>query len=153
VNAVRTIRGELNLSPSLELKALVKTHSGHAGEILAGNMLFLKKLSRADILKIGGDVEKPKGSSVAVRTHVEVYVPLEGLLDVDLEIERINKEMDKLKETAAFLGKKLSNEDFIARAPQQIVVKEKEKYEDCMKKMDRVRENLRKMLDLKGAQS
>jgi valyl-tRNA synthetase len=153
VNAVRTIRGELNLSPSLELKALVRTHSDHAGEILAGNMVFLKKLSRADIQKIGGDVEKPKGSSVAVRTHVEVYVPLEGLLDVDLEIERITKEMDKLKETADFLGKKLGNEDFIARAPQQIVAKEREKYEDCMKKMERVRENLRKMLDLKGARS
>jgi valyl-tRNA synthetase len=131
VNAVRTIRGELNLSPSLELKALVRTHSGHAGEILAGNMVFLKKLSRADIQKIGGDVEKPKGSSVAVRTHVEVYVPLEGLLDVDLEIERITKEMDKLKETADFLGKKLGNEDFIARAPQQI---DKEGYGGCMKK-------------------
>jgi len=150
VMAIRTIRGELNISPSLELKAVVKTHAGHTRDILTDNMLFLKKLSRADIQKIGPDIEKPKGSSVAVRTHVEVYVPLEGLLDLDLEIERINKEMEKLEETAAFLGKKLNNEDFVGRAPKEIVAKEKEKYDDCMRKMDRVRENLQKMLALKG---
>jgi len=151
VMAIRTIRGELNISPSIELKAVVKTHADHAEDILVENMLFLKKLSRADIQKIGADIEKPKGSSVAVRTHVEVYVPLEGLLDLDLEIERINKEMEKLEETASFLGKKLNNEDFVGRAPKEIVAKEKDKYEDCMRKIARVKENLLKMLDLKGA--
>ncbi len=150
VTAIRTIRGELNISPSIELKAVIKTHADHAKDILAENMLFLKKLSRADIREIGADVEKPKGSSVAVRTHVEVYVPLEGLLDLDLEIERINKEMEKLEETASFLGKKLNNEDFIGRAPKEIVAKEKDKYDDCIRKMERVKENLQKMLALQG---
>ncbi|HYQ48066.1 MAG TPA: valine--tRNA ligase, partial [Thermodesulfovibrionales bacterium] len=153
VTAIRTIRGELNLSPTLELRALVKTHSDHAFGILSENMLFLKKLARADIIKIGGDLEKPGGSSVAVRSHVEVFVPLEGLLDVDLEIERIRKEMTKLEETAHFLGSKLRNEEFLGRAPQQIVAKEREKFDDCMKKIERVRENLQKMLDLKGGGS
>jgi valyl-tRNA synthetase len=153
VTAVRTIRGELNLSPTLELKALVKTHSDHAREILSENMLFLKKLGRADILKIGGDIQKPRGASVAVRSHVEIFVPLEGLLDVDLEIERIRKDMSRLEETSAFLGKNLGNQDFTSRAPREIVAKEKEKYDDCMKKMERLEENLQKMLDLKGGQS
>ncbi len=153
VTAVRTIRGELNLSPTLELKALVKTASDLATDILRGNLLFLKKLSRANIENIGVTVDKPKGSSVAVRTHVEVYVPLEGLLDIDLEIERIHKDMEKLEETASFLGKKLGNEDFVGRAPKEIVAKEREKYEDCMRKTDRVRENLQKMLDIREAQS
>ena len=151
VMAIRTIRGELNISPSIELMAMVKTHTGHAQDILAENILFLKKLGRADIRKIGTGVEKPKGSSVAIRTHVEVYVPLEGLLDLDLEIERIMKEMEKLEETASFLSKKLNNEDFVGRAPKEIVAKEKDKYEDCMRKLERVKENLQKMLDLKGA--
>jgi valyl-tRNA synthetase len=153
VMAIRTIRGELNLPPTLELKALVKTNNEKAQDILHENMLFLRKLARADIVKIGGDVIKPRGSSVAVRTHGEVYVPLEGLLDVDLEMERIKKEMEKLEETAAFLGKKLNNEDFISRAPKDVVAKEKEKYQDCTRKMERVQENLQKMLELKGARS
>jgi valyl-tRNA synthetase len=153
VMAVRTIRGELNLSPTRELKALVKTHSVHAQDILAGNMLFLKKLARADIAGISGDIERPRGSAVAVRTHVEVYVPLEGLLDLDLEIERIGKEMARLEETAGFLGRKLRNEDFIRRAPGEIVAKEKEKYDDCMRKLERTAENIQKLRDLKGSPS
>ena len=153
VTAVRTIRGELNLSPTLEVKALVKTHSDRVRMILENNLLFLQKLARTDIGKIGADLEKPSGAAVAVRSHVEVFVPLEGLLDVDLEIERIRKEMAKLEETAGFLGKKLRNEDFVNRAPKEIVAKEKDKYDDCMKKIERVRENLQKMLDLKDRQA
>jgi valyl-tRNA synthetase len=153
VTAVRTIRGELTLSPTMELKALVKTHSDRVREILKDNLLFLEKLARADIRKIGPDLEKPSGASVAVRSHVEVFVPLEGLLDIDLEIERIRKEMARIEETAGFLGKKLRNRDFLSRAPKDIIAKEKDRYDDCMNKMERIKENLQKMLDLKGKQA
>ena len=60
--------------------------------------------------------------------------------------------MTKLEETSVFLGKKLGNQDFISRAPGEIIAKEKEKYDDCIKKMERLKENLQKMLDLKGGQ-
>ncbi len=153
VLAIRTIRGELSISPSVELKAYVKTGTSHAKDILADNIVFLRKLSRAEIPQIGAEVEKPNGSSVAVRRHVEVYVPLEGLLDLDLEIERINKEMQRLEETAEFLGRKLNNPEFLSRAPKEIVAKEKDKYDDCMRKRELVGENLGRMLDLKGAAS
>ena len=150
VMAIRTIRGELDLSPTRELKAEIKTNSESAHDVLSRNMLFLEKLARADIRNIGGTIEKPGGSAVAVRTHVEVYVPLAGLLDVDREIERIKKDMHKLEETAAFLRNKLTNEDFLGRAPKEVVDKEREKYDDCSRKMERVQENLKKMLELKG---
>ncbi len=153
VTAVRTIRGELNLSPTLELKAMVKIHDDRVQDILETNIVFLQQLARAEIEKIGGEIEKPSGSSVAVRSHVEVYVPLEGLLNVDLEIERTRKEMSKLEETTEFLDNKLRNEDFISRAPKEIVAKEQAKYDDCMKKMERLKENLQKLLDLKGGQA
>ncbi len=78
-------------------------------------------------------------------------MPLAGLLDVDREIERITKDMAKLEETAIFLKKKLNNRDFLNRAPKDVVDKEREKYEDCSGKMERMEENLRKMIDLKGA--
>jgi valyl-tRNA synthetase len=147
VMAIRTIRGELNLSPTLELKAFIKTNSARAMEILQGNLLFLEKLARADVQKMGVDVEKVKGSSVAIRSSVEVYVPLEGLLDLDLEIERLGKEAEKLNESAAFLDRKLANEDFLKRAPREVVEKEREKYEECMRKKDRIRENLQRLFD------
>lgn len=108
VTGIRTIRGELNLSPSLELKAYIKTLSDDAEAVLSGNLTYFKKLAKADVIEIGSDVKKIKGSSVAVRNHVEVYVPLEGLLNLDLEIERLKKEEAKVDESIAFLNKKLS---------------------------------------------
>ena len=150
VTGIRTIRGELNLSPGLELKAHIKTLSKDAGEVLSGNLTYLKKLARVDIIEIGPDVKKIKGSSVAVRNHVEVYVPLEGLLDLDLEISRLKKEEAKVDESLSFIDNKLRNEGFLKRAPKEVIEKEKEKYEECLRKKERVLENLKKLYEAKG---
>jgi valyl-tRNA synthetase len=150
VTGIRTIRGELNLSPSLELKTYIKTLSTDAEAVLSGNLTYLKKLARADIKEIGADVMKMKGSSVAVRNHVEVYVPLEGLLNLDLEIERLRKEVQKADESLDFIGKKLKSENFIKKAPKEVIAKEQEKYEECMRKKERIVENLQKLYDAGG---
>lgn len=150
VTGIRTIRGELNLSPSLELKAHIKTLSEEARDVLSGNITYLKKLAKADVTEIGPDVMKIKGSSVAVRKHVEVYVPLEGLLNLDFEIERLKKEEAKGEESIIFLNKKLLNEDFLKRAPKEVIAKERDKYEECLRKKERILENLQKLYEARG---
>jgi len=150
VLGIRSIRGELNLSPALELKAHIKTLSDKAHDVLSGNLAYLKKLARVEVVKIGPDVMKIKGSSVAVRNHVEVYVPLEGLLNLDSEIERLRKEEARIEESLIFLSNKLQNEGFVKRAPKDVVAKEQEKHEECLRKKERILENLRKLYEAKG---
>ncbi len=150
VMAVRTIRGELNLPPSLELKAHIKTLTPAAEEILRKDILYLQKLARAVAAEVGGDVVKPRGASAAVRTAVEVYVPLEGLLNIDLEIDRLMREEEKVDQTISQLNRKLRNEDFLKRAPQDVVAKEKEKYDECLQKKERIREHIRKFQEAGG---
>ncbi|MGC2063941.1 MAG: valine--tRNA ligase [Thermodesulfovibrionales bacterium] len=150
VMGIRTIRGELNLSPSLELKAAVRTRTSQAEEIIGRNLTCIRKLARADMVEIGSGVMKPRGSAAAIRTFVEVYVPLEGLLDLKAEIERLRKEDEKLDETIDFLNKKLLNEDFLKRAPKDIVVKEREKYDECLRKKERIQDNVRKLYEAGG---
>jgi len=150
VTGIRTIRGELNLSPSLELKAYIKTLSKDAKTVLSGNLTYFKKLAKADVIEIGADVKKIKGSSVAVRNHVEVYVPLEGLLNLDLEIERLKKEEAKIEESIVFLSKKLLSEAFLKRAPREVIAKEQDKHEECLRKKERILENLQKLYEAKG---
>ncbi|MHB8882027.1 MAG: valine--tRNA ligase [Thermodesulfovibrionales bacterium] len=150
VMGIRTIRGELNLSPARELTASIKTHTEEARAILTRNMTYVRKLARAEITEIGTAVEKPRGSAAAVRDFVEVYIPLEGLLDLDLEIERLRKEEDKLDEAMSFVNKKLMNEDFLKRAPREIIAKEKEKYEESLRKKERLRENMKKLYEAGG---
>jgi valyl-tRNA synthetase len=150
VMGIRTIRGELNLSPSLELRAMVRTQTSQAEEMISRNLACIRKLARADIVEIGGGVVKPRGSAAAIRTFAEVYVPLEGLLDLKAEIERLRKENEKLDETIVFLNKKLLNEDFLKRAPKDIVLKEREKYDECVRKKERVQDNIRKLHEAGG---
>jgi valyl-tRNA synthetase len=150
VSGIRTIRGELGLSPSLVLRAHIKTRTGKAAEVLNRNLAYLNKLARAEMIEIGGEVRKPKGAAAAVRDFVEVYVPLEGLLNVDLEIDRLKKDEAKVEESIAFLNKKLLNEDFLKRAPKDIIAKEKEKYEECLRKKDRILENIKKLYEVGG---
>jgi valyl-tRNA synthetase len=150
VLGIRSIRGELNLSPGLELKAYVKTLNEKAQDVLSGNLAYLKKLAKVEVVKIGPDVMKIKGSSVAVRNHVEVYVPLEGLLNLDIEIDRLRKEEARIEESLIFLSKKLHSEDFMKRAPKDVIAKEQEKHEECLRKKERILENLRKLYEAKG---
>jgi valyl-tRNA synthetase len=145
VAGIRTIRGELNLSPSVEVKAHVKTLSAKAKDVLQRDLLYLKKLARADVIELGADVRKPKGSAAAVRDALEVYVPLEGLLNIGVEIDRLNREETKIRETIDFLNRKLMNEDFLKRAPRDVVSKEREKYDDCLRKVERIREHIKKL--------
>ncbi len=150
VTGVRTIRGELNLSPSLELKVYIKTLTEKAGDILRRNLAYLAKLAKSHIVEVGADVQKPKGASAAVRTFSEVYVPLEGLLNIEMEIDRLKKEEARVEQSIVFLDKKLLNEDFLKRAPKDVVLKEQEKYEECLRRKERIQENMRKLHDAGG---
>jgi valyl-tRNA synthetase len=152
IMSIRTIRGELNIPPSLELKVYVKTLAERAPEILNNNLIYLRRLAKADIMDIGTEVKKPKGSAAAVRNFVEVYIPLEGLINVDLEIDRLKKEETKIEQEMAFLNKKLLNEDFLSKAPKDIVVKEKEKYNECLRKKEINREHIKKLYEVGGKQ-
>jgi valyl-tRNA synthetase len=145
VMSIRTIRGELNLSPALELKVYIKALSDRAKNALTKNMIYIKKLAKADVKKLGTSVRKPKGSASAVRSYAEVYIPIEGLLNIELELERLKKEEANVERTCKFLNKKLLNEDFLNKAPRDVVLKEKEKYDECLKKRERIRENIKKL--------
>ena len=150
VMGIRTIRGELNLSPSRELKVFLKTHAGESTDVLQRNLTYLQKLAKADIAEIGESVAKPRGSAAQVKSFLDVYVPLEGLLNVELEVDRLKKEEAKVDQTLALLNRKLLNEDFVRKAPEEVVLKEKEKHEECLRKKERIRDHINKLYEVGG---
>ncbi len=150
ITGIRTIRGELNIPPSLELFVLIRPYNKETEEILAGNSLYISKLARTRELSIGTEVTKGKGVATSVRDHLEVYVPLEGLLNVDAEIKRLRKDMQKVEQSISSLDRKLLNEDFIRKAPKNVVEKEKIKYNEFMQKKERIIESINKLEELRG---
>jgi valyl-tRNA synthetase len=92
---------------------------------------------------VGPGIQRVEGSAVAVHEGMEVYIPLSGLLDVDAEIKRLQKEMAKIDESLMFLNKKLLNEDFLNNAPKNVLEKDKSKHDDLLTKREKVEENLK----------
>jgi valyl-tRNA synthetase len=148
VTGVRSIRGELNISPAEELDVFIKPFADDVVELLKDNIHYIKRLARAKSVFIDTDVSRPKGSYTSVKDDFEVYVKLAGI-DVDGEITRLEKEKKKLDESITFLKKKLHNEEFLSRAPKHVVDKEQRKYDDLIQKQDKVLDSIEKIRALK----
>ncbi len=149
IMGMRTIRGELNISPSAEIKAAIRTFSDEITGLLKPNLHYIKRLARASDVEIAYDVKKPSDSAACIKDSMEVYVPIKGLLNIDSEIDRLNKEKARVEEAMAFVDAKLLNEDFLRRAPEEVVGKEKAKYQEFSTKRERIEENIKKLKEVR----
>ena len=150
VTGVRNIRGEMNISPGREVAASIRTFTGDASRTLKDNLPLIRRLARLGEVIIGTDTGRPKGSATAVRGSFELYVPLEGLLDIGGEIERLKKEKKKVRESLDLLDRKLGNEDFLRRAPAEIIEKEKAKYQELVQKEERLEKGINRLKEAGG---
>jgi valyl-tRNA synthetase len=147
VLGIRSIRGELNISPSLDLKAIIKT-TDEKKNILSRNVSYISRLAKTSSIEIGCNVGKPDESAVSVRPSMEIFVPLKGIFDVEAEVKRLSKEMDKYKATLSMIQKKLSNEDFIRKAPDDVVDKNKAKCNEIGDKIQTIHGTIEKLRKL-----
>ena len=123
--AVRTIRGELNVSMAKPVDVLLKNSNDNDKRCLADYRGFLSALAKLESIEIAENEVPP--SSTAIAGNMEILVPLAGLIDVAAELARLDKEIDKLTKDTERLSGKLSNANFVDRAPAAVVDKEKEK--------------------------
>ena len=144
VIGIRNIRGELNLSPSLELNAIIKTSDG-TGNILNENISYISKLAKAGSIKIGRDIEKPEDAAVSVRQAMEIFVPLKGLFDVNAEIKRLQKEINKIEQSISIIQKKLANQDFLSKAPKMVVEENRAKYQESIERIQAIQDSIKKI--------
>src|SRR5699024_6121707 len=96
-------------------------------------------------LTIATTVDVPEQSMTAVITGAEVYLPLEGLIDFDKEMERLEKELDKWNKEVALVQKKLSNKGFVDKAPEKVVEGERKKEKEYKEKRKMVEERLEEL--------
>ena len=147
VTGIRSIRGELNISPSLKLKVYIKA-TETSEEILNENMTFITKLARTSEIITGQDIDIPKNSSSAIKPSIEIYVPLKGIIDVDAEISRLNKEFSKTEKDLNFVKKKLANVEFMKKAPEAVVEECRAKHDEYLDKIQAIEENINKLKQL-----
>ncbi len=147
IKAIRNIRVEMNVPPSRKAKAVFVTDA-EAGAVLSDGQKFFERL--AGISEI--TVQKDKGgispdAVAAIISGVEIYIPLQDLIDIEKEIERLEKEKANLQKELDRVEGKLGNESFVAKAPPKVIEEEKakrEKYRDMYAKVAERLDSLKK---------
>ena len=139
---IRNIRGELNLAPGKKANVVFKTSSKNIIELIERESLNIQALAKIEDIKIDGTYEPNKTDASAVMNDVEIYLPLEGLIDFEKEAERLNKEITKYKKEVERVEKKLSNENFVAKAPEDVIIKEKEKMTEFSEILSKLEDSL-----------
>ena len=134
ITGIRNIRGEMNIPPSRKVEALLKTKTLEEDQIN-----YIKTLAKVDNLKFGNDITKPKASASYVLKDCEIFIPLEGLINLDIEKERLQKEIKRLEGALIGVNKKLSNERFVNNAPKEVVEKEKAKKTDWENSLNKLK--------------
>jgi valyl-tRNA synthetase len=140
ITAIRNIRGEMNIPPSKEINLFLRTE-----KITTIQEKYIKSLTKVKSLKNDANLEKPKASASAVVKGCDIFIPLEGLVDLDVERARMEKEIARLTGLLTAVEKKLANENFVKNAPEEIVEKEKQKKADwelSLNKLNRIYSDL-----------
>ncbi|MGB8666481.1 MAG: valine--tRNA ligase [Serratia inhibens] len=131
ITAVRNIRAEMNIAPSKQLDVLLRNASADAQRRVQENQSFIERLARLASITLLPAGEKGPVSVTKLVDGAELLIPMAGFIDKDAEIARLSKEMGKLDAEIASIEGKLANEGFVARAPEAVVAKERERLAAC----------------------
>ncbi|ACX51457.1 valyl-tRNA synthetase [Ammonifex degensii KC4] len=133
VRAVRHLRAEMQVPPGKRATVILVTPEAEKMGLLEEHRRIVESLSAGELVLKETLLEKPVNAAHAVAAGVEIYLPLEGLIDVEKERARLQKELKELEEELARVRRKLDNPSFLAKAPAEVVAKERAKEEELEK--------------------
>ena len=125
ITGIRSIRSQMNIPPKKQLPVLLKGSSDSDNTRLKTNYDFLSRLANLESIELL-EGEAP-ASATALVGKMEILIPLEGLIDKDAEIQRLDKEIAKLEKIIKQSSGKLNNKNYVAKAPAAVVQKERDK--------------------------
>ncbi|KKR57065.1 MAG: Valine-tRNA ligase [Candidatus Uhrbacteria bacterium GW2011_GWE2_40_58] len=138
--AIRNLRAQYKVEPAKFIEAVI-VHKDKA-LFLREQEALIKQLARINILKIEESAEQPEGSVSTIVGDVKIFVPLAGLVDGEKEKAKLEKERQEVEQYLASLEQKLSNRDFLSKAPEQVVESLKEKKKEAEKKLNTIIEQI-----------
>lgn len=149
IKAIRNMRAEVNANPGKKIPAIMLV-SEDLREVVAHNDSYIKLLGGIDNLELRPlNGKKPENAMAAVVTGIEVYLPLAGLIDVEKETQRLSKELAAMEKDLQRAGGKLNNAGFLAKAPEDVIAKERAKYEELSGKIEAVKKRMAYLAELK----
>jgi len=148
IRAVRNIRAEVQTPMGKKIKMFVKANDKEILATLETNRAYLERFCNPETLTISTDIDAPEKAMTAVVTGAEIFLPLEGLIDIEEEIARLEKELEKLNSEVERVQKKLSNKNFVEKAPAKVVEEERAKEKDYLEKRSAVQTRIQELKSL-----
>ena len=148
IRAVRTIRAEVQTPMSKKVPLYISAKDAETLVILEENAMYLEKFCNPEPLVLGQDIQAPGQSMSSVVSGAELFLPLEGLIDIGAETARLEKELEKWAKEVKLVQGKLSNERFVSKAPDAVVAEERAKEQDYLEKYATVEKRLAELKNL-----
>ena len=145
IKAVRNIRTEVNAPLSSSIDIMIQLEDAKNERILTDNEDYVKNFLHPKELTISTQIAAPKLAKTAVISGAQVFIPLADLVNVDDEINRMEKEEKSLQAEVDRSTKKLGNQGFVAHAPEEVIAKEKAKKADYESQLESVRQRIEEL--------
>nr|WP_317359562.1 valine--tRNA ligase [uncultured Tyzzerella sp.] len=142
IKGIRNIRSEMNVPNSKKAQIIISSNSDLVNNTFETSQVFFKTLAFASDIKIEEHKNAPEGAVSVVIPNGIIYMPFDELVDIEKELDRLKKEEDKLIKEVERVEKKLSNEGFVAKAPEKVINEEKEKMAKYKDMLQKVREQI-----------
>jgi valyl-tRNA synthetase len=148
ITAIRNIRGEMNIQPGMALAAAVQSESADVRATLKAHQGLVNTLARLKTFEVSQPGERPKTAATAIVPDATVFVSLEGIIDFAAEKARLEKEIQKVIKELNAVSRKLSNEDFLGKAPADVVEKVRGQHAELVEKEGKLQANLERVAAL-----
>jgi valyl-tRNA synthetase len=143
ITAIRNIRSVWEINPAQKIEAKVSVSGPVLKKVLASGSRYIKDLAKIDVLEIGQKLKRPKSSAVAVISGMEIFIPLEGIIDIKKETAKLRQKIKQLEAILQKNNRNLKNKQFLSRAPKDIVDKTKAKTAQLKESIGKLKENLK----------
>ncbi|MBT2582438.1 valine--tRNA ligase [Planococcus sp. ISL-109] len=148
IRSVRTIRAEVQSPMSKKVPMTISAKDAATLAVLEENAAYIERFCNPETLTIGHNLDAPEKSMSAVVSGAELFMPLEGLIDIEEELKRLQKELDKWAKEVKLVEGKLSNERFVSKAPEAVVEEERKKQADYIEKHATVEKRMEELKNL-----
>ncbi len=148
ISGIRNIRSEMNIQPSMKIKVLANTQDEKEKLLIAENKAVIANLATLERLSFCDPGNAPASCASSVTANTTCFVSLEGVIDFDKEISRLEKELDKNTKELVGVQKRLSNDSFLEKAPQEVIEKVNDRHDELSEKNEKLTANLKRIQDL-----
>jgi valyl-tRNA synthetase len=137
IAAIRNIRNTFKIPNTAKIHVYIKAERTQT-ELLDRFRPYILNLASIETMDIQSAIARPEHAVTAILDGMEIYVPLEGLIDVDVERARLTRELQKIQQDLTRLEAKLAHRDFVEKAPEDVIEKEQMKYQGLRERSEKL---------------